>query len=86
MEKLKPLSEHASLETCRRSQDILGSILAKTMRSNVDIHDAKLSNCEVAWIYPHDELKKRYHSIPARRRLHLRRSRIRQRLWFGAFR
>ncbi|MCI6817925.1 MAG: alpha/beta hydrolase [Clostridium sp.] len=58
MEKLKPLSEHASLETCRRSQDILGSILAKTMRSNVDIHDAKLSNCEVAWIYPHDELKK----------------------------
>ncbi len=58
IEKLKPISEHASLEACRKGQDVLGTILMKTMRKNVDIHDAKLGNCDFAWIYPHDELKK----------------------------
>ena len=58
MERLKPLTENASLEACRKGQDILGMVLAKTMRKCGDIHDIKLSHSDAAWIHPHDELKK----------------------------
>lgn len=58
MERLKPLTENASLEACRKGQDIWGMVLAKTMRKCGDIHDIKLSHSDAAWIHPHDELKK----------------------------
>lgn len=58
MEHLKPLMEKSSLEACRKGQDIVGSILARTMRKNTDIHEITLSSSKAAWIHPHDELKK----------------------------
>lgn len=58
MEHLKPLMENSSLEACRKGQEIVGSILARTMRKNTDIHEITLSSAKAAWVHPHDELKK----------------------------
>ncbi len=58
MERLKPLMENSSLEASRKGQDIVGAILARTMRKNTDIHEIRLSNSDAAWVHPHDELKK----------------------------
>lgn len=57
MERFRSLTKNVSLETARKGQDLIGTVLAKTMRKNVDIHDVKLSNAEAALIHPHDELK-----------------------------
>lgn len=58
LERIKPISSAISLEGLRRGQDVLGTILAKTMRKNVDINDFKLSNSDACLIHPRDELKK----------------------------
>lgn len=57
LEHLKPFMTISSLETWRKGHDVIGSILARTVRKNTYIHEIQLSNSSAAWIHPHDELK-----------------------------
>lgn len=58
LERMKPFTTGISLEAIRKGQDLLGVILAKTVRKNVNIEKVKLSSSTCAWITPHDERRK----------------------------
>lgn len=58
LELLKPITAECSLETLRKGQDFLGSILAKTMHKQVKIEEFKFSRFDAAWVLPVDEIRK----------------------------
>ena len=64
LERIHPFTKACSLEATRRGQDLLGNVLAKTMRTNVNIvpvdHPKLSGNVEpcACFAIPHDELKR----------------------------
>ena len=69
LERIHPFTKACSLEATRRGQDLLGNVLAKTMRTNVDIvpvdHPKLSGNVEpcACFAIPHDELSAELSSI-----------------------
>lgn len=57
MERVKPLTTGCSLEAARKGQELLGAILAKTMRKNVSIEENELTFSSTALVVPKDLLK-----------------------------
>lgn len=59
LERLKIFSSGTiSLASLRKGQDLLGALLAKSMRQDVDVFDTTLKNCPAAWVKPHDRRKR----------------------------
>lgn len=58
LELLKSITADCSLETLRRGQDFLGSILTKAMHKLVTIEDCNFTAFDAAWVLPEDEFRK----------------------------
>lgn len=58
LELLKPFTAECSLETLRRGQDFLGSILTKSVHKLVIIENCEFDAFNAAWVLPEDEIRK----------------------------
>ena len=57
LERMKPILNATSLSDARKGQDLLGGILSKTVRKEINIKSVSLPNAKAVMITPHDKIR-----------------------------